>query len=63
VILPYSADQKLMAKVRRKINSDDRNSAKYYNPLKDHSVYEIEFPDGATDEIEANLIAESMVAE
>ena len=44
VILPYSADQKLMAKVRRKIKSDDRNSANYYNPLKDHSVYEIEFP-------------------
>ena len=31
--------------------------------MKDHSVYEIEFPDGTTDEIEANLIAESMVAE
>jgi len=63
VILPNSADQKLMARVRRKIKSDDRNSANYYNPLRDHSVYEIEFPDGTTDEIEANLIAESMVAE
>jgi len=31
--------------------------------LRDYSVYEIEFPDGTTDEIEANLIAESMVTE
>ena len=31
--------------------------------MRDYSVYEIEFPDGTTDEIEANLIAESMVAE
>ena len=43
--------------------SDDRNEASYYNPLKDHSIYEIVFPDGTTDEVEANLIAECMVSE
>jgi len=43
--------------------SDDKNEASYYNPLKDHSIYKIVFPDGATDEVEANLIAECMVSE
>jgi len=40
---------------------DDRNEASYYNPLKDHSIYEVVFPDGTTDEVEANLIAKCMV--
>jgi len=63
VILPNSADQKLMARVKKKVKSDDRNDPKFYNPLRDHSLYEIEFPDGTTDEVEANLIAECMVSE
>ena len=63
IILPNSADQSLMAKVKRKLKSNDQNSSNYYNPLRDHSRYEVEFPDGTTDEIEANVIAESMVSE
>ena len=63
VILPNSADQKLMARVKKKVKSDDRNDPRFYNPLRDHSLYEIEFPDGTTDEVEANLIAECMVSE
>jgi len=63
VILPNSADQKLMARVRKKISSDDRNEPNYYNPLRDHSTYEIVFSDGTTDEVEAKIIAESMVSE
>jgi len=63
VILPNSANQKLMARVRKKISSDDRNEPNYDNPLRDHSTYEIVFPDGTTDEVEANIIAESMVSE
>jgi len=63
VILPNSADQKLMARVKKKVTSNDRNEARYYNPLRDHSRYEIEFPDGTTEEVEANLIAECMVSE
>jgi len=59
VILPNSADQKLMARVKKKIKSDDRNDPRFYNPLLDHSLYEIEFSDGT----EANLIAECMVSE
>jgi len=63
VVLPNSADQNLMAKVKRKLKSDDRNRPDYYNPLRDHSRYEVEFPDGTVDEVEANVIAESMITE
>ena len=49
--------------MKRKLRSDDHNSPDHYNSLRDHSRYEIEFPDGTTDEVEANLIAESMVSE
>ncbi len=62
-MLPNSADQHLMATVKKKVMSKDRNSSDYYNPIRDHSIYEVEFPDGSTDEVEANVIAESMVAE
>ena len=57
MILPNSADQKLMARVKKKVFSDDRNEASYYNPLKGHSIYEVVFPDGTTDEGVANLTA------
>jgi len=63
VILPNSGEQKLIAKVKRKIKSDDRNRPSFYNPLRDHSIYEIEFPDGSTDEVEADLISECMVTD
>jgi len=38
VILPNSTDQKLMAKVKKKVKSDDRNDPSFYNPLRDHSL-------------------------
>ncbi len=63
IILPNSADQNLMAKVKRKIRSDDKNGVNSYNPIRDHSIYEVQFPDGTTDEVEANVIAESMITE
>ncbi len=63
IVLPNSADQNLMAKVKKKLMSKDKNSSDYHNPIRDHSIYKVEFPDGSTDEVEANVIAESMVAE
>ena len=63
VVLPNSADQNLMAGVKRKLRSDEHNRPDHYNPLRDHSRYEIEFPDGSVDEVKANVIAESMVSE
>jgi len=55
ILLPNRGDLTLMAKVKRKVKSDDRNSPNFYNSLRDHSVYEIQFPDGTTDEVEANF--------
>ena len=46
VKLPNRGDLILMAKVKRKVKSDDRNDTSFYNPLRDHSINEIEFPDG-----------------
>ena len=63
IILPNSADQNLIARVKKKVRSDDKNTPDYYNPIRDHSVYEVQFPDGTTDEVDANMMAESMVAE
>ena len=54
IVLPNSADQNLMAKVKKKLSSNDKNSPSYYNPLRDHSRYEVQFIDGTTDEVEAN---------
>ena len=62
VVLPNAADEKLMARVRKKIRSDDRNDGKKYNPILDASVYEVQFSDGTTDEIAANVIAENMLS-
>ena len=63
IVLPNSADQNLMARVKKKIMSNDRNGSDHYNPIKDHSKYVVQFPDGTTDEVEANVIAESMITE
>jgi len=48
---------------KKKVISNDRNEASYYNPLRDDSRYEVEFPDVTTEEVEANLIAECMVSQ
>ena len=53
----------LMAKVVKKTLDNDTNvSSKAYNPLQDHSRYEVVFPDGHTDELTANVIAEAMLS-
>jgi len=54
------ADTKLMAKAKRRLNSDDRNSTALYSPLKDKLIYEFQFADGSEDDIKANVIAEYM---
>ena len=63
ICLPNAADEKLMAKVRRKINNSDANDGKNYNPILDSSTYEVQFSDGTTDEVAANVIAECMFSQ
>ena len=63
VCLPNAADEKLMAKVRKKVVSSDANDGSNYNPILDSSVYEVQFSDGTTDEVAANVIAECMLSQ
>ena len=63
IALPNAADEKLMAKVRKKVRSDNHNDGKNYNPILDSSVYEVQFSDGTTEEIAANVIAECMLSQ
>ncbi|GFH50498.1 hypothetical protein CTEN210_06974 [Chaetoceros tenuissimus] len=63
ISLPNAADNKLMAKVHRKVKSNDLNEGADHNPIIDNSVYEVQFSDGSTEEIAANVIAENMLSQ
>ena len=63
VAVPDRKGQKLMAKVMKRIRSSDSNcDGNAYNPLLDHSIYQVEFSDGTTEELTANVIAENMLS-
>ena len=63
VSLPDRQGEKLMAKVMRKLRGSDTNDPNSsYSPLKDHSVYQVQFGDGTTEELTANVIAENMMS-
>ena len=49
-----------MVKVIKRIKTNDNNTPGSYYPMLDTSEYLIEFLDGSTETITANLIAESM---
>ena len=49
-----------MVKVVKRLKTNDGNEPGSYYPMLDASEYLIEFPDGSTKSITANLIAESM---
>ena len=55
--------EKLMAKVMRKTHSNDNNANEgNYNYLNDHLMYEVQFSNGNTEELSANVIAENMLS-
>lgn len=61
--LPDRKGESVMAKVIRKTKAADQNPEKgAYNPLSDHSKYEVKFPDGSSEELTANVIAENMLS-
>ena len=51
-----------MAKVRKKVRSDTQNEGNY-NPMHNASMYEVEFSDGSTEEVSANVIAENILSQ
>ena len=64
--LPGHDNQNQMARVVKRIKGNDGNSidaSKPYNPILDTSEYLVEFSDGTTKELTANLIAESMYSQ
>ena len=59
ILVPGPTDDQTV-KVVKRIKYNDNNEPGTYNPMLDASEYLVEFPDGTTKEISANLIAESM---
>jgi hypothetical protein len=63
-LLLYGGEAKKATGVGRKRDHDGRPIGKRHaNPLLDTRLYEVEFPDGSTEAIAANLIAENMLSQ
>ena len=65
VSLPGPGDQQQMARVIKRIKGNDGKPKGNYhsNPILNTSEYLVEFPDGTTKELTANIIAESMFSQ
>ncbi len=64
MLLPQGGEAKKATVVVRKRDHDGRPIGKRHaNPLLDTCLYEVEFPDGSTEAIAANLIAENMLSQ
>ena len=52
VVLPYRKGEKLMGKVRQHVRYDDTSTGKgNYNDMHDNYLYEVEYPDGTTEQL------------
>ena len=51
-----------MAKLVKRVKLNNGDPSKHYDSFTDNSQYLVEFPDGYTQEIQGNIIAESMLA-
>ena len=53
-----------MGEVRKRIKYDDTSTGEgNYNAMHDKSLYEVEYPDGMTEQLAANIIAENMMSQ
>ena len=52
-----------MARVTKKLNNNKGNPIWIEHPvlLADHSLYEVSFPNGRTEDLTANVISENMI--
>ena len=63
-MLPDWKGDKLMGKIRKRGRYDDTSKAEdNYNAIHDKSLYEVEYPDGTTEQLAANIIAENMMSQ
>ena len=64
VVIPYWKGDKLMGKVRKRFRYDDIITGEgNYNAMYDKSLYEVEYPDGTTEQLAANIIDENVISQ
>ena len=64
VLLPVGNSQELARVLHRKRDADGKvMGTTHHNPALDTHVYEVRFPDGRTEELAANVIAEAVYAQ
>ena len=64
VLLPDWKGEKLIGEVRKHVIYDDTSTDEgNYNAMHDKSLYEVEYPGGTTEQLEANIIAENMMSQ
>ena len=52
-----------MGKVRKRVRYDDTSTSEgSCNAMHENSLYEVEYPDGTTEQLTANIIAENMLS-
>ena len=63
-MLPDWNGEKLMVKVRKRVIYDDTSTGEVnYNAMQDKSLYEVEYPDGTTEQLADNIVAENMMSQ
>ena len=63
-MLPDRKGEKIMGKVRKLVRYDDTSKGKgNHNAMHDKYLYEVEYPDGTTEQPEANIIAENVMSQ
>jgi hypothetical protein len=64
VLLPVGNSQELARVLRWKQDADGKvMGTTHHNPAMDSCIYEVQFPDGRTEELAANVIAEAIYAQ
>ena len=64
VVLPDRKGDKLTGKVSKRVRYDYMSTCKgNYNTIHDKSLYEVDYPDGTTEQLADNIIAENMMSQ
>ena len=64
VLIPNQKCEKIMGKVKKRDRYDDKSTGKgNYNTMNDKSLYKVEYTDGTTEQLTANIIAENMMSQ
>ena len=63
-LIPDRKGERLMEKVEKCVRYDDTSTGEgNYNTMHDKSLYEVEYPDGTTEQLAANIISENMLSQ